>query len=301
MSRILLAFTVAGTVAGLAATPALAVRHVVSLAGVVGGEAADQRYEFGGDFLQTHYGLTTAPGGTYLPPLERAVAEARTPGSGRTRGFHRPTGATGLPVADGGTGVTQALTNVGSMARTAGVGTLATDVTRAWIDDRLVGFTLSRVGTTLTYRMANGSPGQADDVWSFTAASIAEINAIQFRLRSAGQNSVRLSDVVFTRFDGREYALGCTSPTNCGRGITGAIAASAGDVHISLFDRISGDFTLKGNWQFDLSPSRAGNNAQIKLLSVPVAGVPEPSSWAMLIAGFGLTGASLRRRRAAIA
>ncbi|WP_310473993.1 PEPxxWA-CTERM sorting domain-containing protein [Sandarakinorhabdus sp.] len=32
-----------------------------------------------------------------------------------------------------------------------------------------------------------------------------------------------------------------------------------------------------------------------------VGGVPEPASWAMLIAGFGLTGATLRRRRAAAA
>ena len=30
-------------------------------------------------------------------------------------------------------------------------------------------------------------------------------------------------------------------------------------------------------------------------------GVPEPASWAMLLAGFGLTGAALRRRRSAIA
>lgn len=29
----------------------------------------------------------------------------------------------------------------------------------------------------------------------------------------------------------------------------------------------------------------------------PVGGVPEPASWAMLIAGFGLTGAAMRRRR----
>jgi hypothetical protein len=30
-------------------------------------------------------------------------------------------------------------------------------------------------------------------------------------------------------------------------------------------------------------------------------GVPEPSSWAMLIAGFGLTGAAMRRRRRTVA
>lgn len=31
-----------------------------------------------------------------------------------------------------------------------------------------------------------------------------------------------------------------------------------------------------------------------------LGGVPEPASWAMLIAGFGMTGASLRRRRMAV-
>jgi hypothetical protein len=31
---------------------------------------------------------------------------------------------------------------------------------------------------------------------------------------------------------------------------------------------------------------------------VVLPGVPEPASWAMLIAGFGLTGAAMRRRRA---
>lgn len=35
-------------------------------------------------------------------------------------------------------------------------------------------------------------------------------------------------------------------------------------------------------------------------LSVTPANVPEPASWAMLITGFGLTGAAMRRRRAAI-
>jgi len=289
----------------LAAGPATAIQHVVTLNGVVSGEAADQRYEFAGDFLQTHYGLTTGTGSplSYLPPLERAVAEARSPNSGRTRGFHGTNNATGRPVADGGTGVVAALTNAPSLPRTAGQGTLTNEVSRAWVDDQAIGFILSRTGNTVTYSTMNGVSGQPDDVWSFTAASIAEINAFQFRIRSAGQNMVSLSNVKLVQ--GTTITnLGCSAPGTCGVGLTGDFSASAGDVHISLFDRLSGNFTLSGNWIFDLSPTRAGNNAQIKLLSVPVLGppaVPEPASWAMLIAGFGLVGATLRRRRTVLA
>ncbi len=36
-------------------------------------------------------------------------------------------------------------------------------------------------------------------------------------------------------------------------------------------------------------------------VSLATTDVPEPASWAMIIAGFGLTGAAMRRRRAAIA
>jgi hypothetical protein len=35
-------------------------------------------------------------------------------------------------------------------------------------------------------------------------------------------------------------------------------------------------------------------------IAAPPPAIPEPASWAMLIAGFGLTGAALRRRRAAV-
>ena len=35
--------------------------------------------------------------------------------------------------------------------------------------------------------------------------------------------------------------------------------------------------------------------------TLTIAAVPEPTSWAMLIAGFGLTGAAMRRRRTALA
>ena len=44
------------------------------------------------------------------------------------------------------------------------------------------------------------------------------------------------------------------------------------------------------------------NAVAISLSGDPIAGaVPEPASWAMLIAGFGLTGAAMRRRRRALA
>ena len=47
---------------------------------------------------------------------------------------------------------------------------------------------------------------------------------------------------------------------------------------------------------FNLNASSPGDSWR-----VITAGVPEPSSWAMLIAGFGLVGAGMRRRRVAVA
>lgn len=47
---------------------------------------------------------------------------------------------------------------------------------------------------------------------------------------------------------------------------------------------------------------RAGGNAfEYDTLAVTTGAIPEPASWAMLITGFGLVGATLRRRRIAIA
>jgi uncharacterized repeat protein (TIGR03803 family) len=56
--------------------------------------------------------------------------------------------------------------------------------------------------------------------------------------------------------------------------------------------------TLYGVTQFGGGPDNAGTVFSITGSGFDVGGaVPEPASWAMLIAGFGLTGAAMRRRR----
>ncbi|WP_235902871.1 PEPxxWA-CTERM sorting domain-containing protein [Sandarakinorhabdus oryzae] len=68
----------------------------------------------------------------------------------------------------------------------------------------------------------------------------------------------------------------------------------------------SGDFNLfsvnpgapTGSFYFQLTTAGGDN---IGVTSFAPGTVPEPASWAMLIAGFGLTGAALRRRRGTVA
>jgi hypothetical protein len=46
-----------------------------------------------------------------------------------------------------------------------------------------------------------------------------------------------------------------------------------------------------------LDARNAPYSASAHLLTAPTAAVPEPASWALMIGGFGVTGAALRRRR----
>ena len=58
-------------------------------------------------------------------------------------------------------------------------------------------------------------------------------------------------------------------------------------------------FTTSTGYILQVGPD--GYNGGISNLSFSTNAVPEPANWAMLIAGFGLVGATLRRRRAAFA
>jgi PEP-CTERM motif len=72
------------------------------------------------------------------------------------------------------------------------------------------------------------------------------------------------------------------------------------EIGLSLGDPLNSPiWLLTGNsGQFDGS-SFIG--AAYNVYAGASGGVPEPASWAMLIAGFGLTGAAMRRRRTAVA
>ena len=110
-------------------------------------------------------------------------------------------------------------------------------------------------------------------------------------------------DGPFGAFDSRpELTRGCTSfecviyiPYASGTRFASFenFSPEAGD--LGFFDRVFTNLTFPADrdtnspgWQF-VTFARFEST------------VPEPGSWAMLIAGFGLTGAAMRRRRAAIA
>lgn len=79
------------------------------------------------------------------------------------------------------------------------------------------------------------------------------------------------------------YALGSFSPL----GIYSAFIAGPASVTLS-FTQNNAEGAISGGFTLSTPPA-------------PTPGIPEPAAWALLIAGFGLTGAAMRRRRATVA
>lgn len=242
----------------------------------------DAAFENVGGSLQAYYDLANPTvGASVLPPLERAVGEIRggSGGSPVRRALHLPTAATGTPVSDGGTGVFAALTNAPAFGSS----------TTNWVSGAPVAFAMARVGNVVSYTIG------ANVFTSNARASMLDINAFEFRIRSNTTsvanpaNSILMSNLVFNDSITVNQALADFS-------------AADGAVNIALWDGVVGDFSITGNYTMSWTGTRPNNSAlasQLKLLAVPmtVEAIPEPASWAMLIAGFGLTGATLRRRR----
>lgn len=258
-----------------------------------------------------------ATSNSVLPQLERAVVEFRggsaTLGdaANRTYGVHVPDASTGLPESLGGTGIYNGLTTSTTLNATSSTVSTSGQVNVPWTNfqqsngaDQVVQpppvvFSISRIGSTLTVQIGDQTSGaQWDHVWSATSTGFTEVNGISLRMAAGGTSTWRLTDL---RFNGDllESSIGSGGTTTYQADTLSGTAAFT-EREIFLWDKVAGDFTLTGNlflgWRLS-RPTNGTSTLQVALLDLPGEPVPEPASWAMLIAGFGLVGASLRRRR----
>ena len=89
-------------------------------------------------------------------------------------------------------------------------------------------------------------------------------------------------------FDGPQTSMGI-------QGVSGAWLSGTGDDQVYT---VTFNTTRYREFWFGNNNDSADG---YRLDSITVAGVPEPATWALMIGGFGLAGAALRRRRAAAA
>lgn len=99
--------------------------------------------------------------------------------------------------------------------------------------------------------------------------------------------------ISFTFLAGKTYDIGILGD---GQFLTGSW--SVGDVTANGITAIS----TNANINDFAAPSTGGYSGVVPYIQLETAGaaIPEPASWAMLIVGFGLTGAAMRRRRLAV-
>ncbi len=116
----------------------------------------------------------------------------------------------------------------------------------------------------------------------------------------AGSGILRLTDTnlpgdIFTASDAAAGITTTTSFTTDGAAVPDLEGVSWTNLNFSRFSLLLGP----GSYSFEIRTDciiRCPAGFGIRLDSAP--GVPEPASWALLMAGFGLTGAMLRRRQA---
>lgn len=166
-----------------------------------------------------------------------------------------------------------------TMTGTAGVVYLGTNSSTASIDIGSVLTTNFALVNLLTGNFTGTSIGQVVTVSAFTAT-----NGTSFTITSGfGNYSGTVSNVLSTGPASSRtltaYALGTFTP--------------AGSFGSYLPGPASVDFTFIQNG----SGAPISSALVISSPAAPAPAIPEPSAWAMLIAGFGLTGAMMRRRR----
>ena len=146
----------------------------------------------------------------------------------------------------------------------------------------------------------------ADSGWfyDFVVAKGGNADGAPFSFSLAMPTFLRLTDTnkagdVFTANDpGRGLSFTTAFATD-GAAVPNYDAVAWSDLSFSRFSQLLGP----GSYSFDVTTQCASGcpaGFAIRLDSAPSIGpgVPEPASWALMIAGFGLAGAAMRRRRA---
>lgn len=111
------------------------------------------------------------------------------------------------------------------------------------------------------------------------------------------------SDTFLTRVDGGQFTLdsvdiGLVPGYTTGQALgTNIVGQSLNGVATTTLQTISFGTTFAGITSIDLDETVGPYYTNINV----TAAVPEPAMWAMMLVGFGITGAAVRRRSAAVA
>jgi hypothetical protein len=145
-----------------------------------------------------------------------------------------------------------------------------------------------------SYRLVDGS-GQDFNVYELDSGGV-EFNVVDILVSADGVTFFNVEATSSAAIDlaGDESHGNASFRRSFDLG--GAVAAlNANQFRFLRIDGTTGTAAINGNNGFDLD---AVGFANFALVSNPI---PEPASWAMMIAGFGLAGAAARRRRLSLA
>ena len=160
--------------------------------------------------------------------------------------------------------------------------------------DQWYSFSFNGVGTALANGSGNGInpvpllPGAP--AWTFTLTSAGTLTFLdgfnsgdQFEIFNFGSSLGTTSSASSAEADCDNDITACLANPSMGKGV---------------FALEAGDYSITGI-QTANAPNFPGGGVGFFVVSTEGA-VPEPASWAMLVAGFTLAGAAMRRRRMAV-